>query len=103
MSTPDWLAASVPKSLALLHRDLAVAREEGRRRCPCPLVVAGDDAEALAQDVDDPGIDQLSDRAGQGVAQLSLDLVEGLGHLLLGDGREVEPAAGGLRPRGSRA
>ncbi len=102
MSTPAWLAASVPKSLALLHRDLAVARQEGDDDV-LALVVAGDHAEALGQDVDDLGVDQLADRAGQGVAELALDLVEGLGHLLLGDGRQVEAAAGGLRPRGSRA
>ena len=39
---------------------------------------------------------KLADRAGQGVAQFPFDLVEGLGHLLLGDRRQVEAAAGCL-------
>ena len=74
-----------------LQRDLGVAGQEVDDHV-LALVVAGDHAQALAQDVDDPGIDQLADRAGQGEAELLLEVVEGLGDLLLGDRGQVEPA-----------
>ena len=46
----------------LLHRHLAVARQQVDDDV-LVLVVAGDHAQALAQDVDDPRVDQLADRA----------------------------------------
>ena len=50
---------------APLHRHLAVAGQEVDDHV-LALVVAGDDAQALAQDVDDPRVDQLADRARSG-------------------------------------
>ena len=72
-----------------LQRDLGVAGQEVDDDV-LAFVVAGDHAQALGEDVDDPGVDQLADRAGQGEAQLLLQVVEGLGDLLFGDRGQVE-------------